>query len=138
MITSEKTLKLNDIISRNNVIRQAHADLQSDYWAYITDKSMPLMDRWEVYVEAPKELKENYNYIVDFNSPLLQSLFDVHNDNLELGQHIYIHDRVCHIIYDGVIDLEGNDLQYEYTEADVHEAMEELLLKNLSYFTFDW
>jgi hypothetical protein len=117
---------------------QAHTDLQSDYWTYITDESIPLMDRWEVYVEAPKELKENDNYIVEFDSPFLQSLFDVSNVDLDRGETIYIHDRVCHIIYDGIIDLEGNDLQYEYTEADVHEAMEELLLKNLSYFTFDW
>ena len=138
MITSEKTLKLNDIVARHKVIIQAHTDLQSDYWTYITDKSIPVMDRWEVYVEAPKELKEHDDYIVEFNSPFLQLLFDVDNGYLERGQHIYIHDRICHIIYDGIIDLERNNLQYEYTEADVHEAMEELLLKNLSYFTFDW
>lgn len=138
MITSEQQLKLNDIISRHNAITKAHENLQADYRLYITDKSIPLMDRWEVYVKAPDELKEHDDYIVEFDSPFLQVLFDVSDGCLDRHDTIYIHDKICHIIYDGIIDLEGNDLQYEYTEADVREAMEELLLMNLSYFTFDW
>jgi hypothetical protein len=138
MITSEQQLKLNDIISRHTAIVKAHKDLQADYWNYITDKSVPLMDRWEVYVRAPDELKEHDDYIVEFDSPFLQSLFDVADGCLGRHDTIYIHDKICHIIYDGIIDLYGNDLQYEYTEADVHEAMEELLECNLLSFINDW
>lgn len=132
--------KLNQLNKEKNELENKYSQLKSEYHQYITDKKFPLMTRWEFFISAPSEMKEQSRWIIRGKTGFLSYVLDNWFDAPEVygrGKQIYIDTLFEELIYEGKINLEGFDLD-QFDEEDVELALEELLQMNLEYFTFDW
>lgn len=109
------------------------------YVEYIKDKTIPLEERWEVFVEAPNEWKNNETWAVDFESEKLLKTGNIcwHSDfYIERHEIIYVVDFVL----DRLPEYLETDNYYGKDEiktiADAFK--EEVIQKNLGSFVLDW
>lgn len=134
--------KIKSYLEQKDQLEKSANTLKSELKKYITDKNIPLLERWDYYLNAPGDLKYTSTDLMSPNSKFLQQYFRHRFNAPEIygrGKRIYIKDIFGYLIYKGQVDLE----EYNYnnpdlTEEQVFEGMEELLEENLNYFTFDW
>ena len=50
--------------------------VKSDYLAYIQDTSIPVEERWKLFEQAPKVMKEHSRYILSRHNPGIQKLLE--------------------------------------------------------------
>lgn len=53
---------------------------------YITDKNIPVLERWNYYLNAPSELKEDCNGLIVPNSRFLKEFLDIDFEESEYGK----------------------------------------------------
>lgn len=132
--------KIEQLNKEKNELENKYRQLKSEYIQYITNKEIPLMTRWEFFISAPAEMKEQNRWLIRPKTGFLTYVKENWFDAPEIygrGKKIYIDSLFEELIYEGKINLEGFDLD-QFDEEDVELALEELLQMNLEYFTFDW
>lgn len=134
--------KIKDYLEQKNQLQKSANILKIEFTKYITNKNIPLLERWGYYIKAPNDVKYIKTDLISPKSKFLQQHFRHRFDAPEVygrGKRIYINDIFGDLVWKGQINLE----EYNYknpglTEEEVFEGMEELLEENLDYFTFDW
>lgn len=132
--------KIKTVDLEKVAVTQKYQDLKTEFKNYITDKSIPVIDRWEFFEQAQSELKENLDYIWSPSSKFLQARLDRFNDMPEIygrGKKIEVTDFFEDIVWGGKIWME-NLADKTLKEDDIKNALEEILEQNLEYFLFDW
>jgi len=118
------SLKDEIIAYKNNT------DLKNRYVKFVTDESIPLAERWEVFKEAPGSFKNHQNYIVHFDSEKLMPGGEVSwYDDFYLEKYETM--DMFSFVEDRLVD--------EDVEAGIVDAWrQEILRMNLGSFKFDW
>lgn len=134
--------KIKNYLEQKEQLQKSAKLLKVELKKHITDKTIPLLDRWDYYLKAPSDFKYTSSDIMSPRSHFLQQYFRHRFNAPEIygrGKRIYINDIFGDLIYKGKVDLEEYNYKLpELTEEQVFEAMEELLEENLDYFTYDW
>lgn len=108
--------------------------LQKRYKAFITDKKIPLADRWEVFRVAPSDWQESNTYIQHFAIEKKVGEIEWYDKfYYERHETVHMYDFVDRIIEN--IEDEDEDT---WTVELVDEFKEEILSRNLASFDFDW
>lgn len=115
--------------------KQDSNPLKDRFLAFIKDKSVPLNERWETYLEAPREFLEHHFWVVHFDSEKL----------LESGEISWYDDfgadRGVTVSGADIIDRMEDSIEFEddvYTPEIVAAFKEEILQKGLGSFDYDW
>lgn len=132
-----------DVLENMQKIQETMKNAKVSFWSYITDKSVPLSERWDAFKLAPMEMKEHENYGPSFNSlpdDFIMYEGPTHMDRGETMNTV----RMVSKIEESLIEIAEDD----YFGADWHldafkqlnlDALkEEILLNNLGTFDYDW
>lgn len=151
--------KGNELAQRvKEAVEQMNATVRAvkhDFETFIVDTTVPLDERFEVWTDAPNELKNHQGWIVHFKT--------LHDDAIGYDGYIRHADRheTVHIddlldaIQDGFADYEAykeepptDESSWEYRyfkkkekifeEFDLAAFKEEVLSMNLGSFEYDW
>lgn len=132
--------KIDQVTQEKEELNKKMLSLKNEYEQHITNKEIPLMERWEFYLNAPAELKNKKTSLIrpktGFLTHVKENWFDA-PECYGRGKPIYIDSLFEDLVYEGKIYLENFDLN-KFDEEDIELALEELLEMNLEYFTFDW
>lgn len=108
--------------------------LSKRYVEYIRDKSIPLNDRWEVFKEAPKDWKNQSNWVQQFEVERKLGEISWYDD-------FYIEKNQTVDMVDIVERLEDDPTRFfnkGWTLELIVEFKEEILQENISSFNYDW
>lgn len=114
---------------------------KSEFKRYITDKSLPLGERWMFFCNAPAFMKEKGDWVPDRKYKALTKFLEA-LDNMK-GEHVDLEFQLSEGINadTGEVDPQHfEDMSYSdvLTIKDIQAAMEETLALNLSSFYNDW
>lgn len=132
--------KINQLNKEKNELENKYKQLKSEYLQYITDKKIPVLERWEFFISAPSEMKEQNRWLIRPSTKFMKYVVENWFNAPECygrGKPIYIADLFGDIVWKGKIYMENVYVDY-MTQEDVEKGLEELLSLNLEYFTFDW
>jgi hypothetical protein len=134
--------KMQLIHQKEEEIAQLGKELFSDFSAYITDKSVPLLSRWSFFINAHDRLKGHESYIPDFKTDgmeyVREKLFE--DGEYQRGNVVYLRDVFSMWVEPDHFDVENFEISYddETRLEKLQEAMEEVLTMNIATFDFDW
>lgn len=132
--------KITALMQRKKEIDKEIYQSKTEFKQYITNSEIPVLERWEFFTLAPREFKEQSNYIIRPNNSFLKSFMDNRFDAPEIygrGKTIYFGDMFEDLV-DGD-ELNEEDYYYKkFGEKVIKEGLEELLEMNLEYFCLDW
>lgn len=140
---TNKLQQYKEVLLKSNRNSQ---ELKESYLAIITDKSISLEDRWEIFVTAPNEFKHHDPYIQHFdtikkNFPYF-TLYD--EMNIEKEEKVVMTEFIDSFnermqdqeLYPDEQDEIGSKL---FKEPEILDQLkEEILAKNLGSFLNDW
>lgn len=116
--------------------------LKKQFEAYIEDRSVPLDERWNAFVEASNKLKNTQSWVVHFDSlpeDFIMYEGPIHADR---NQTIETSEMVDSVVdYQNLVEGEyyfGNSNHREAMKVDVVQLKEEILASNLGSFQYDW
>ena len=109
--------------------------LKQELEQYITDKSVSLEDRWDLWISAPSTLKIVEPWIVHFKS--LPEHFIMYDGELhaERYQTIYTYEIIDKLEEGDWNSVEQVSIPYD---IDIDAVKEEILSHNLGSFVYDW
>lgn len=118
--------------------KQDIAKLRPLFKSYIADKSIPLEERWSAFVAAPDDLKRK-----DFGTDMFDALpdeFIMHDGPIHADRYQTITSK---FIVFRIQEVQNKPEDYyrnveTFLSVNLDELKEEILLKNLGSFTFDW
>lgn len=112
--------------------------VKSDYLAYIQDTSIPVEERWELFKQAPKVMKEHSRYILNRHNPGIQKLLESLDG--ECSKDEFKNFDTVELVSD-VFDMEHLEEDEEVSEEEQElykQAVEELLRLNCGSFCYTW
>lgn len=112
------------------------AKARTDLEKIIRDKSIPLMDRWEFFQDAPDQVKWHLSYVYAPKTRSLRSLIEQHLEGS--GRNTTLETSNALEGVDG--DLRNNpDAPFWWDKSTrVADALEEIMEKNLGSFQLSW
>ena len=118
--------------------KQDITKLRQLFESYIADKSVPLDERWGAFVAAHDDLK-----LKDFGTDMFDALPDefisyggpIHAERYEVITSKFIVFRIQEVQNNPEDYYRNQEL---FLSVNLDELKEEILLKNLGSFTFDW
>jgi hypothetical protein len=135
----EKTASIFSLI---DMYTHSRNKLASDFEEYVANKSIPLIERWEMFCKAPDELKNSDSSIVTFQCEEKFHEIDYTGSDSPFSM---LATRNEEIATERLVDLLiGNEDEidaagYGWTAKQFAQAlMEDILQSNLGSFTFDW
>lgn len=138
--------------NQNKDFQKATTNIQADFEKYIRDKSIPLYERWNIFLNAPEELSDELDIYpsmhYDDNGEGLEFFQDEILVNIMDSYHYYCdlkNDYPLNIKEDGKIDLTMVKLyltdKAKYSDEKLTELIidgaEDILEKNFCAFTCD-
>lgn len=142
--------RLVDVINASNQCGKLQSQIdeikksaESAFSNYINDKNIPLKDRWTAFVSYP-EFHTHQRWILEGKSKAMKYIMENWFDAPEIygrGKNISIVDQIneCDACY---AFMEGQDEIYLDGSTNdsmaVTHAMEELLVKRIGSFNYDW
>jgi hypothetical protein len=135
--------KMNEYQKEKNALETKASKLKSEFREHITDKSTPLVERWEFFADAGDEFKEHSDWIIQPNSVGLKYVKDNWFDAPEVygrGKRIDVAECFEDCVHGGELHPESFSYKMDKDEAEkcLTEALEEILEKNLGSFCIDW
>jgi hypothetical protein len=114
---------------KNNSLKQRFVE-------YIKDVSIPLESRWEAFLEAPMDWKEQQSYVVNF-----QIERKLKSREISWYDDFYIEKNET-VVMENIIERIEEDLD-SFSENGwnlelIQEFKEEILQKNIGSFDWDW
>jgi len=132
--------RINDLNRKKQELQKESDKLKREFSSYISNKDIPLHQRWKTFCKAPDELSNHERYLINARTKGLQYIKDNWFDAPEVygrGKKISTKE-----MFDRVFST--HDLKYskqDYTEKEIalyKEAMEDVLSQNCASFCFDW
>lgn len=112
--------------------------VKSDYLAYIQDTSIPVEERWKLFEQTPKALKEHSRHILSRHNPGIQKLLESLDG--EYSKDEFKNFNTVELVSD-VFEMdcleEGEEVSEE-EQALYTQAREELLRLNCGSFCYTW
>lgn len=139
MSVREKLSDFNEIKILYETKSQA---LKLEFEEFIIDQNIHLMERWNTYIYAPPEMKNQGVYIYSgetkFFNYLFFDYFKILDDSFYCIK-FYMEDIFSDIYVNEKIDIEKYMKLYkDITEQDIENTLEEILRKNVDSFYHDW
>lgn len=143
--------KILDYNQRENSFKQEALDMKKEFENYITDKSIPILERWNVFINSSDNLKNNLSAMVKFNHVRLQAMIENSMHSNRRGMQHTMKKIMSNFVEDD--EIQGYrfcDPDFEYDEDELTEedfqkfnqeleqALEEILSKNIASFVYDW
>lgn len=132
--------RISELNKKKSALNQEAAKIKEDFETYITDQSIPLSERWDLFSRSPDELNNHMEYIIKAKSEGLISLLSYRFDAPEVygrGKRIDTKE-----LFDNVFEDEPLHYEAEYRDEESiklnKEAMEEILSQNCGSFCLDW
>lgn len=131
--------RIQDLKQMKIELEKESAKLKADFKEYISDKSLPLAERWKIFAKSPDELKEHSNYIIRAKTRGLNYVLENWFDAPEVygrGKRIE-----TAYLFDNVFDSNLNYNPKYFSDEKValcKEAMEDILSQNCGSFCYDW
>lgn len=138
--------KINQVENENKAVKKKFSGLKNEFSQYITNKDISVSDRWNFFINAPSKLKNSFSGVATFNSKILKNYMQnfLNGPGSPRGEKIVMEEVLEDYAHPDITSEELDYLAENYlgcdnlTKEDVEEAMEEVLSKNLEYFTYDW
>jgi hypothetical protein len=131
------TQNIEKLQQQKAAYEQSAKEIKAEFTQYITDKSVPVLTRWQVFSDAPIELRTHQPTTPHFNSQYLRNVERHFSEN---GKYVII-DLIYEFNYHWV-DLEAQELlpdrYFDWEEENLEEALEEILAMNLGSYKIDW
>lgn len=140
MTLQEKIQAYNQ--AKKDLEKQAKA-LQGEFQKYIVDKNIPLVERWEFFVNADDNFKNHKDWIYSAKGQGMKYVMDNWFNAPEVygrGKTIDVGSLFGDCVHNG--NLYPENFAYKMQKEDAQEylesALEEILKENLGSFCFDW
>lgn len=148
--------KGNELAQRvKDAVEQMTATVKAvkhDFEAFIMDQSIPLEERWDVWEDAPVELKNHQSWIVRFKNLHDDAIgYDGLIRHAERHETVHIDDLMCSIEECQAEYAEGEPdgtcewslrwykgKQKVFEDFNMDALKEEILAMNLTSFEYDW
>lgn len=138
--------RISELKKKKSALNQEAAKIKEDFETYITDQSIPLSERWDLFSRSPDELNNHMEYIIKAKSEGLISLLSYRFDAPEVyGRGKRIDTKAlfdAKKLFDNIFEDEQSDYDTEYRDEESiklnKEAMEEILSQNCGSFCLDW
>jgi hypothetical protein len=132
--------RIKELKKKKSALNQEAAKIREDFENYITDQSIPLGERWDLFSQSPDELNNHMKYIIKAKSDGLISLLSYRFDAPEVyGRGKRIDTKK---LFDDIFEDEQLNYDTEYYDEESiklnKEAMEEILSQNCGSFCLDW
>lgn len=132
-----------EFLEKLEELKKNTENLKSEFSQYITNKEIPLAQRWEVFIEAPYDLKNHEEYIITATSTGLKYVMDHWlgpSNYYSRGSQIYMADLFVDCVHGDEIHPSSFDYEINKQQAEVllTQALEEVLSNNLGGFIYDW
>ena len=121
------------ILEEIEAYKAAPTELQKRYLMYIVDKSVPLEDRWKVFGAAPSDWKKHDSYIQHFTVEKM-----LPGGEISWYDDFYVEKYQTVYMFDFLSDCREYSGGEDWTDEIVDAFKEEVLLRNLGSFKFDW
>lgn len=112
--------------------------VKDDYLAYIQDTSIPVEERWKLFEQAPKVMKEHSRYILSRHNPGIQKILE--SLDVEYSKDEFKNFDTVELVSD-VFEMDcledGEEVSEEEQEL-YKQAIEELLRLNCGSFCYTW
>lgn len=124
-------------------LKQEANQIKKELHTYFTDQTIPLIERWETFVNTDEDFKEHKTSFISASSDGLKYVIKYYFNDEGRGKHIFTKDFLEECAYDGKFfpELFANyEKPLPITEALklLQQALEEILSKNLGSFVYDW
>lgn len=121
------------------VFRNIAETLQSEVWTMLKDKSIPLNERWKVFVEASGGVINKVNsYYMDFQSMTKAGFGGSWYDDFYLDRHQTMELTSLVECLEDRNNLNSDSKRFKMTEEQIEELKEEILQSGYTGFVFDW
>jgi hypothetical protein len=110
--------------------------IKNRFIEYIQDKTIPMENRWEVFLEAPSDWKNHESYIQHFDveKKLISREISWYDDfYIEKNETVHM-ENVIERLEEDLEDFE----KHGWTKDLISELKEEILQTNLGSFNYDW
>lgn len=132
-INTTQVYPICDIIHNFEIVSDQVKDV---FEKFIADKSIPLNDRWVIWVNAPKSLKRHEKYIYHW----VNTEFD---DGVMYDGYLYWTERYSVVdiawVFEHISEMDEDDLvRYGISEQMIIDEKEKILSINLGSYVYDW
>ena len=111
------------------------------YLENLRGKTIPIMQRWQLFMDHPEYTGKTVNDFDELDSVLLKVIIEEHSLSIDVfGLDVYVPFKM--ILMEKLISKTGEINKNElkelggFTEKDVHEALEEIFQNNYYDFCF--
>lgn len=130
------TSKLDQSLQRDlSSLETKSKTVKDDYLAYIQDTSIPVEERWKLFEQAPKVMKEHSRYILSRHNPGIQKLLESLDG--EYSKDEFKNFDTVELVSD-VFEMDCLEEDEEEEQALYTQAIEELLRLNCGSFCYTW
>ena len=134
-MNTELSITLNEIESKIELARSITESAKKLFVEVIENKDIPLETRWNLWVNAPSEMKERQGWIVHFKN-LPNNLIGVDGPIwAERRETIYCADIVDRLLAENEYHSDADD---QISRININSLKEEILESNLECFDYDW
>jgi hypothetical protein len=117
---------------RVDTLRVQIEEIKKEFEQYIADTTISLDERWEVFMKAPKDLRNHSRWIERF-----AGLPD--DDFIGYGGPVWAERHQTVDVGDILCVLENQeDYDFDFSAVDVTAFKEDVLKRNLYSFEYDW
>jgi hypothetical protein len=136
MNLSKKELKY-----KINYLADQRIKVKDEFTWYISNKEIPLEERWEFFLNAPEWLKNTTTYIYHFKCLEKYTTGKYGNENFyedEIYQCVDKHETpTVGCILESIDDNKEIE-ESKFSDQDIIDLKEEFLENNIGAITFDW
>lgn len=131
-INTSEVYPICDIL---NAYEDVQVQVKKLFEQFIRDKSIPLDDRWAIFVNSLDSLKNHYEWIIQWVSPEIE-------DGMQYEGGIMYWEK-CETVkaeraIEAMWEYISEDNFHEITEEMISSEMEMLLSKNIGSYCYDW
>lgn len=131
-INTSEVYPICDILSAYEAVQ---GQVKKLFEQSISDKSIPLEDRWAIFVNAPDSLKNHHQWVISWVSPEIE-------DGMQYEGGIMYWEKYETVKAERAIEAMWEYISeenfHEITEEMISSEMEMLLSKNIGSYCYDW
>lgn len=131
-INTSEVYPICDILS---AYEDVQAKVKKLFEQFISDKSVALDDRWEIFVNAPDSLKNHHQWVISWISPEIEDGMQYEGGIMYWEKYETV--KVERAI-EAMCEYMSEDNFHEITKEMISSEMEMLLSKNIGSYCYDW
>lgn len=122
-----------DLIHKYEIVKD---QVKEHFVNFIVDKSIPLNDRWTIFVNAPDELKDQHSWIYHWVTKVFDDgvMYDGSIKWVEKYETVYMKD-----VFERISEMEESELvELGVTEEIISTEKEKILSLNVGSYRYYW